>query len=770
MVDWPDVPASQGSAHCHSDQEQLSQFGYQPLWIMTSTETNLTVEQKSEVTAVVATDPGGEKHGRFDEKESCSFCKIQREENEEIKRENKQLREELREMTSRVRRKVCLQVLNSINYKQTTPAKLQREENEEIKRENKQLKEELREMANKERRKVCPQATNSIDGLPEEGSCGQNKGTTVAMKGSPEMNKKNDSSQMKGLLSPESPVCREGVLVNLEDERSIEPSTSGGASDCRQVGTDHKRAGTDHKQAGTDPKRATGGCNDELGKSCPLSELKSVPGSHMELDDLLFSSSHTVLVDVNLFNIDKSLIAQEGCHVWDKISVKMPYADERMLNKPRWETIKKYLHQLATASRVTTEDVENTIKKYNPKYKDQWSFEALHRFFKEKPSCERKTHSHTLSRMAELAIRLPSTCKKNIPLLQHGRNHSITLSQMQIACLLANAFYCTFPHRNATHPQAEYANYPTINFHSLFGKWSDRKRQKLQAIFHYFKEVTGEESKVPRGLVTFSRRHIPDSNLLDWTRRQETLTKLHISSEGTIEKNGQGMLQVDFACSLVGGGVLASGLGQEEILFLMNPELIVARLFTEKLGATECLKIMGSQQYSEYSDSFAWAGPHEDKTERDEWKRRHRQIVAIDALHFKYPKEQFNMQKVDRELNKAYCGFMGEKNTPPDYYPAVATGNWGCGAFGGDPRLKALIQMMAASVAKRDVAYFTVEDSHLELDLRRIHHFLTRRKVTVGRLYKTLEDFCSALYTNHRETSNLYDFIMRSLTETTSRH
>ncbi|KAJ8339499.1 hypothetical protein SKAU_G00362850 [Synaphobranchus kaupii] len=667
---------------------------------MTSTETNLTVEQKT-----------------------------QREMNEEIKREYEQVKRE----------------------------------NEEVKRENKQLKEELR---------VRRQATNSIDGLREEGSCGQNKGT-VAMKGSSEMNKKNDSSQMKGLLSSESPVCREGVLVNLEDERSIEPSTSGGASDCRQVGTDHKRAGTDHKQAGTDPKRATGGCNDELGKSCPLSELKSVPGSHMELDELSFSSSHTVLVNVSLFNKDKSLIAQEGRHVWDKNSVKMPYADERILNKPRWETIKKYLHQLATASRVTTEDVENTIKKYNPKYKDQWSFEALHSFFKEKPSCERKTHSHTLSRMAELAIRLPSTCKKNIPLLQHGRNHSITLSQMQIACLLANAFYCTFPHRNATHLQAEYANYPTINFHSLFGKWSDRKRQKLQAIFHYFKEVMGEESKVPRGLVTFSRRHIPDSNLLDWTRRQETLTKLHISSEGTIEKNGQGMLQVDFACSLVGGGVLASGLVQEEILFLMNPELIVARLFTEKLGDTECLKIMGSQQYSEYtgySDSFAWAGPHEDKTERDEWKRRHRQIVAIDALHFKYPKEQFNMQKVVRELNKAYCGFMGEEDIPSDYYPAVATGNWGCGAFGGDPRLKALIQMMAASVAKRDVAYFTFKDSHLELDLRKIHHFLTRRKVTVGRLYKTLEDFCSALYRNHRETSNLYDFIMRSLTETTSRH
>lgn len=52
-------------------------------------------------------------------------------------------------------------------------------------------------------------------------------------------------------------------------------------------------------------------------------------------------------------------------------------------------------------------------------------------------------------------------------------------------------------------------------------------------------------------------------------------------------------VQVDFACNLVGGGVLSSGLVQEEILFLMNPELIVARLFTEKLNDNECLRIKG---------------------------------------------------------------------------------------------------------------------------------------------------------------------------------
>lgn len=61
-------------------------------------------------------------------------------------------------------------------------------------------------------------------------------------------------------------------------------------------------------------------------------------------------------------------------------------------------------------------------------------------------------------------------------------------------------------------------------------------------------------------------------------------------------------LQVDFACSWIGGGVLDSGLVQEEILFLMNPELIVSRLFTEKLSDTECLIITGERLF--YLSSF----------------------------------------------------------------------------------------------------------------------------------------------------------------------
>ena len=61
------------------------------------------------------------------------------------------------------------------------------------------------------------------------------------------------------------------------------------------------------------------------------------------------------------------------------------------------------------------------------------------------------------------------------------------------------------------------------------------------------------------------------------------------------------LVQVDFANRFVGGGVTSQGLVQEEIRFLINPELIASRLFTEALESNECLIITGKKHTSDHT-------------------------------------------------------------------------------------------------------------------------------------------------------------------------
>uniref|UniRef100_A0A3Q3WZK9 poly(ADP-ribose) glycohydrolase n=1 Tax=Mola mola TaxID=94237 RepID=A0A3Q3WZK9_MOLML len=388
----------------------------------------------------------------------------------------------------------------------------------------------------------------------------------------------------------------------------------------------------------------------------PISELKRLPGCGAPLPALKdVPGLHTVMIRTDLLQDGKVPVPYPAKlrDSWDDVHVKMP-CSSRNLFPVEDEVIVQIIIYLF-----------NAVLKYNASNAKKWDFTALYLY-----------------------------CTKPMPLLKAGMNHSITMSQEQVACLLANAFFCTFPRRNSR--KTEYCNYPGINFFRLFEGSSSTKIEKLKTLMCYFKSVTEE---TPTGLVTFTRKRLEKP--LNWKSLQTKLTKLHITCEGTIEDGGYGMLQVDFANQFVGGGVTSSGLVQEEILFLINPELIVSRLFTEALDHNDCLIIKGTQQYSKYTgyaQTYQWSGSHHATTPRDEWQRRYTEIVAIDALQFRTFLEQFRPDKINRELNKAYCGFA-RPEVQKENLAAVATGNWGCGVFGGDARLKSLLQMLAAAEA-----------------------------------------------------------------------
>lgn len=82
---------------------------------------------------------------------------------------------------------------------------------------------------------------------------------------------------------------------------------------------------------------------------------------------------------------------------------------------------------------------------------------------------------------------------------------------------------------------------------------------------------------------------------------------------------------------------------------------------------------------------------------------------------------------------KAWVGFtFYAEDSQGLQYPGIATGNWGCGAFGGSPGLKALLQLMAAAEARRPLAYYTFQDTKLRDEIINVYNLLARHNVTVG--------------------------------------
>lgn len=504
----------------------------------------------------------------------------------------------------------------------------------------------------------------------------------------------------------------------------------------------------------------------------PITELKRMPecgGPLPPLKDI--PDQHTVMIRTDLLQNGQLPVPYPAKFkdTWDDVHVKMPCSSQNLFpvedeetrerqNKSRWELIQETLKKKLT----NPHELKNAILKYSASNAKKWDFTALQLYCTKvlEPDAAEHLFGSLLPDMVQLALRASELCTKPIPLLKRGMSHSITMSQEQVACLLANAFFCTFPRRNSR--KTEYYNYPDINFFRLFEGLSSRKTEKLKTLMCYFKSLTEEK---PTGLVTFTRKRLATPP--NWKSSQAQLTKLHITCEGTIEDDGHGMLQVDFANQFVGGGVTSSGLVQEEIRFLINPELIVSRLFTEALDHNDCLIITGTQQYSQYTgyaQTYQWSGSHQDTTPRDGWQRRCTEIVAIDALQFRSFLEQFRPEKINRELNKAYCGFARPEDQRQNL-AAVATGNWGCGVFGGDTRLKALLQMLAAAEAGRDVAYFTFGDSQLMTDVHNMHSFLTQRKISVGEVYDLLGQYSSVCKSCHsrRPDVSLYSFIYQQV-------
>jgi poly(ADP-ribose) glycohydrolase len=144
----------------------------------------------------------------------------------------------------------------------------------------------------------------------------------------------------------------------------------------------------------------------------------------------------------------------------------------------------------------------------------------------------------------------------------------------------------------------------------------------------------------------------------------------------------------------------------------------------------------------------------------------------MDAIYFHDPSKQFEMANVERELLKAYTSFypIGKGS---NYDFAIATGNWGCGAFNGDKQLKgmncseqnweivlikslAIIQLMAASEVQRALVYAAYGDRELVNSFAQVCDYLRKEEATVGDLYRYLDLFC-----RRHDQCTLFEYILK---------
>lgn len=452
------------------------------------------------------------------------------------------------------------------------------------------------------------------------------------------------------------------------------------------------------------------------------------------------SPNHTVLFHLPVRDASVPPIPYKGPEKWDANHVRLPYAQQNQYVvkiddddesteelKDRWSLIQSALAQDIR----TSYDLEEAILSYNTKYCKTWRFNGLHQMIEENENEGELFFTDILPGIIRLALALPKLVPAAIPLLKRGTNKSISFSQQQIASLLANAFLCTFPRRNAQGKRSEYRSFPDINFNRLFQSSEPNVIEKLRCICNYFRRVS---QNMPTGVVTFTRRYMHDKELIRWDQWEGDFKsmKLHVTSQGTIEDQGRGLLQVDFANKYLGGGVLGYGCVQEEIRFVICPEMIVSKLITEVLDKNEALLMIGCERFSDYrgyASSFEFHDNFVDETPYDTSRRRMCNVVAIDALNFYTASDQYKEGLIRRELDKAYVGYYHELNTPA---PGVATGNWGCGAFGGSKHLKALLQLMVCCVTCRPMVYFTFGDKDLRDELLEMRKFLVDEGITVG--------------------------------------
>ncbi|PON59176.1 Poly(ADP-ribose) glycohydrolase [Parasponia andersonii] len=372
----------------------------------------------------------------------------------------------------------------------------------------------------------------------------------------------------------------------------------------------------------------------------------------------------------------------------------------------------------------------------------------------------RKWFEEVVPAMANLLLRFPSLLeshyrnadglingvKTGLRLLNSQEAGIVILTQELTGALLGCSFFCLFPLsiRGDKH-------LPTINFDHLFATLYDscdqKQQSKIKCIVHYFERICAH---IPVGSVSFERNVLPLEhrplcisypNANFWSGSIIPLCKFEVCSSGLIEDQSSGALEVDFANKYFGGGALRRGCVQEEIRFMINPELIAGMLFLPALADNESIEVVGAERFSNYTgyaSSFHFSGDYVDEREMDSLGRHKTRVIAIDAL-CSLGMRQYKIKYLLREINKAFCGFMDQSKY--HQYERLLFKN----DFSGDKHDQVIKDPNYTNknnnALRPFVAYYTFGMRALH-NLDQVTEWILSHKWTVGDLWNMLVEYC----------------------------
>ncbi|CAN8315610.1 unnamed protein product [Cochlearia groenlandica] len=470
-------------------------------------------------------------------------------------------------------------------------------------------------------------------------------------------------------------------------------------------------------------------------------------------------------------------------------------------------------------------------------------------FFEQKISREQsaKFFDEVVPVLCGLLLRLPSMLEMHYQKADHalggitsglrllGPQEAgiVFLSQELIVALLACSFFCLFPEVERRSKQLQRINFdelftyvaPSLSFLqvttivpkltnpscviSRFPSMGNctKRENKIKCLINYFERVC---RCVPTGFVSFERKVLPleyKSHYVSypkadyWAKSNTPLCSVEIHTSGAIEDQPGEALEVDFADEYFGGLTLSYDTLQEEVRFVINPELIAGMIFLPRMDANEAIEVVGVERFSRYTGygpSFQYAGDYIDNKNFDSLRRRKTRVIAIDALP-NPGSSQFKPDALIREVNKAFSGYLHQckyqvhgsleiqlEASSSWHNPlssatmsqavetsqrqcidheekiGVATGNWGCGVFGGDPELKIMLQWLAVSQSGRPfMSYYTFGLQALQ-NVNQVIERIASRELTVGDLWSKIAEYSSERL-NRRTRLGFFSWIITSL-------